>query len=304
MRLLVTGSRGFVGRSVIAAAERLGHSAVGLSVRPDDSARDGKLITMPGVEAGDIWKALNGLEVDCVLHLASYGVKPQDRDRTLLHDINIRLGVNLAMVASEFGARCIVAAGSSAEYAGPVDRPFREDDPVEKLAPYGLSKAVGGQQLLESAAKVGLRALVLRLFNVYGPGEAPHRLLPSLARRLLRNEKVPLSPGEQLRDFIFVEDVADSLVGACVRLDTEALAHPILNLATGCATSVRHFSEKVAAVLGKDATLLDFGAIPHRPHEQLLVVGDPSRYEAIFGPTLPTGLDIGIGKSVEKWHSG
>ena len=299
MRILITGGGGFVGRRVAALAERCGHEVTRLSIARNAEAPSSAVVTSAGTGRDSIHAALKGRRFDWLLHLASYGVHPGDRDPELMQSINIAFGENLAAVACDLGVRVALATGSSAEYRGPIDRPFRENDPLEENAPYGRTKAIGGPAFHGASRRAGAQGMLMRLFNAYGPGEGPHRLLPSLASRLSENERVALSPGDQVRDFVFVDDVAESLLKACARVDQVDAAAGTYNLSTGSGSTVRSFAEHVAEALKKDPALLDFGAIPKRPHEQMLVVGDARRYTAAFGETLRTPLRQGIEQTLQ-----
>src|SRR5439155_25919027 len=100
---------------------------------------------------------------------------------------------------------------------------------------------------------------------VYGPGEQADRLLPSLQRAAVASTRVSLTAGDQLRDFTYVEDVAEGLLRLAAAETRPQAA--IVHLATGRLTSVRTFAETAAAVFGIDPLRLDFGAMPKRPDE-------------------------------------
>ncbi|MCK9910954.1 NAD-dependent epimerase/dehydratase family protein, partial [Microbacteriaceae bacterium K1510] len=98
--------------------------------------------------------------------------------------------------AKRAGARAFAQIGSSAEYAPlPEPRPIGENDPPERERLYGATKVAGSLLLRTTAQAVDLPYAVLRLFNIFGPGEKEHRLLPSLARALSGGKPAALSPG-------------------------------------------------------------------------------------------------------------
>ena len=97
------------------------------------------------------------------------------------------------------------------------------------------------------ARQHGLESAHLRLFSVYGPGEDPRRLVPSVVANLLAGRPVALTPGEQVRDFVYVDDVAAALVDAALRPGIDGLT---VNVGTGVQTSVRDLCLKVAALTG------------------------------------------------------
>jgi nucleoside-diphosphate-sugar epimerase len=104
-----------------------------------------------------------------------------------------------------------------------------------------------------------------RLFNVYGPGEHPGRLLPSLLDAARSRTAVDLTAGQQRRDFTYVEDVAEGLL----RLGVSPAMEPgfVVNLATGRLTTVKEFVLIAARLLAIPPEHLRFGALPGRTAE-------------------------------------
>jgi nucleoside-diphosphate-sugar epimerase len=102
------------------------------------------------------------------------------------------------------------------------------------------------------------------LFAVYGPGEAPARLLPTLIAAGAGESEIELTEGLHRRDFTYVADAAEGLL----RLGLSG-AEPgsVINIATGSLTSIREFVEIAAKAIGIDAARLAFGALPTRPDE-------------------------------------
>ena len=149
--------------------------------------------------------------------------------------------------------------------------------------PYGATKAAGTLVACAIAASAGGRLAVLRRIGPYGPGEASHRLFPSLANRLRAGEKVPLTTGLQVRDFMFVGDTVAALVAAARHLELPSGAPVVLNLCTGIGVTVRQFAETVWISHGRRPGALGFRSIPMRPGELQYVVGDPTRLFTAIG---------------------
>jgi GDP-4-dehydro-6-deoxy-D-mannose reductase len=174
-------------------------------------------------------------------------------------------------------------SGTNSEYARFDGDCIDETASLEATKLYGATKAAGALMALASGAALGLPSVNLRLFNVYGPGEAPHRLLPALRESLLRGEVVPLSEGLQVRDFVHVDDACTALLVALSSVIKGALPTGHYNVCTGEGTSVRTFALGVAKAMNADPSLLRFGALPLRPDDQPRVVGDPSAIRSHTG---------------------
>jgi len=212
-------------------------------------------------------------KVDVVFHLAAYGVRPEQQHPGEMFAVNVGATVALVDLARQIAARALVYSGSCFEYTINTGTPLlREDAPLTTEALYGASKAAAGMFASAAAKTAGPPFVWLRLFGAYGPGEASYRLIPSLVRKLLANERVDLTQGEQVRDFIYIDDVVTGLIASVGAADRHATGP--FNLCTGQPVSVRTLAQMVAEELGKPATLLNFGGIPYRRNEAMRLVGD------------------------------
>jgi nucleoside-diphosphate-sugar epimerase len=290
---LVTGGTGFIGRALQGQLSRAGVETTLLT-----QAGRGKLGGPARIEASSfeedaVVRALAGQRYDVVFHLAAYGVAPGSRDPGTMFATNIG-GTNAAIhAAAAVGARALVYAGSCSEYQEPpIGTLLGEEAPLTRTELYGASKAAAGLWGQALANHLGVPFQWMRLFNVFGPGEAEHRLIPAIIRSLTRGEPVALSPGEQVRDFLFIQDVVDGLILAA----DAALAGRLgpFNLCSGRPVKVREIALAAADALGRPRELLDFGALSYRPGECLWLVGRPDRFGSASGFRPRTPLAGGI----------
>lgn len=297
--ILVTGGTGFVGRHLVRRLVGDGCDVVVLTRGRRKGGGEGtdnvQCIELPEPGGAALAASLRDVDFGAVCHLAAYGVKPSDRDVAPMIAVNVNMTADLVQLAADRSA-VMVTTGSSAEYAEAADRrPITEDAPLETARLYGASKAAGGVLARAVARRLGVPLIHLRLFNVYGPGEAEHRLLPSLVRRLTAGERVPLSAGTQVRDFIHVSDVIKAIVRALAAARAGAdRTTAVLNVSTGKGESVRAFAETVAAWLGAAPDRLDFGAMPMRPDELPWLVGSPARCRAALNWQARLDMQTGL----------
>lgn len=294
MRILLTGGSGYIGRQLAAILCAQGNETVTLGRRPCPVPGVENLL-LPELETAHIAKAIAGRSFDVLFHLAAAGVHPAERNAALLQRINAELPATLIRLAADCGVGVAVVAGSNAEYRAPQQRSsLAEDAPLEDAKLYGRSKAAGGIAALRQGERSGVPTAVLRIFNVYGPGEAPHRLFSTLAHSLRAGEAVPLSSGEQLRDFIHIADVCEGVLAAAAALHEGRMRAGAYNLCTGNGRSVADFARAAAAALGAEPTLLRFGEIPWRPDDVPYLIGDPQRLQAACGWQARLSLEAGI----------
>jgi nucleoside-diphosphate-sugar epimerase len=121
-------------------------------------------------------------------------------------------------------------------------------------------------------------------------------LLPAIVAKLSRDEPVALSPGDQVRDLLYVDDVADGLIAAA-EAALDGTTGPF-NLCSGEPVSVKQVANAVADALDKPRRLLEFGAIPYRENETLWQVGNPERFRRATGFRPRTTWQAGIQRAV------
>ncbi|MEM7409539.1 MAG: NAD(P)-dependent oxidoreductase [Myxococcota bacterium] len=194
------------------------------------------------------------------------------------------------------GGRRVVMAGTCAEY-GPGDAPCDEHaTPLTPGSLYATSKRALCDVLRDFAAAAGLSAAWGRIFQPYGPGEPAGRLLPSVIDALQKGEPVRCTHGRQVRDWMYVEDVAAAFAAL---LDSEV--EGAVNIGSGVRASLREVVETVAKRSGVANPTLEFGALPARPDEPQLLVAATERLTREVGWSgardLAAGLDATLDAS-------
>jgi len=300
---LVTGATGFIGAAL---SRRLARSGVRVTclVRKD-SARRGVLagvpgltvIELPSLETDPLHATLARVPAEVLFHLASYGVHPGERDGEQMMEGNVTLMKRLLLSTAALRLKRFIYTGSSAAY-GLAAEPERltEVHPIAPISLYGAAKAAAELQGSAIARDLGVPFVPLRLFGVYGIGEAEHRLVPQLIAHLRRGEVPSLTDGEQARDMIYIDDMVEALLLAATAPGIEP--QTAYNVCSGEPVRVRAVAERVAALLGKPGADLGLGRRPYRSDETMWIVGDPRRFRAATGWRPKVGLTEGIRRMV------
>jgi len=236
-------------------------------------------------------------------NLAGYGVDRAERDRDEAFSLNaasVRLLCQSAVEHSDiWDGLTLVHTGSALEY-GEASGDLHEGTTPSPVTVYGQSKLEGTLAIQEACRATDLRAVVARLFTVYGAGEHDGRLLPSLLETARENRELPLTTGNQLRDFTYVEDVANGLL---ILGMIPAACGLIVNLATGKLLSVRDFALQTAQVLRLDGGLLGFGQLPGREEEMAHNPVNINRLTALTGWRPPSDIATGVERTL-AWLEG
>jgi UDP-glucose 4-epimerase len=298
--VLVTGGNGFIGRHLVLRLLEDGHRVTMLQ-RSDDLPRGAELLHVSRLTPDMIDRTLAGRRFDWLFHFASYGVAPADREIEPMFRVNVEVTRRIVEIAAGWAPSAVIVAGTGQEYRlDGVQQPVPEDHPLEPFKLYGASKAAGTLCALAIARASCLPLVVARMFGVYGPDEAPHRLLPALARGLRSGRRVPLTAGDQRRDVLFVEDAVDAFIRIARTLESKP-DQLILNVCSGAPLTVRAFAEAVARVLDAPLDRLGFGEIAKRPDEVMCFAGDPARLHAFTGWQPRFSLEAGIKQSLNEF---
>jgi protein O-GlcNAc transferase len=279
-RLLLTGASGFVGRHTIGPLLDLGFEvhAVGRTqvdprarwYRADllDQAARRSLVAMVRPQAL--------LHCAWITQHGAFWAAPANLDW-------VAASIDLARAATEQGAQRMLFAGSCAEYdwSNPPARPWREGDPCRPGTLYGTAKHMLHQLLVPFAASAGVALIWARLFHLYGPHDAPGRLVPGILRALRDGVRLETGPGETVRDLLHVADAGRALAGLVANAQAGTY-----NVASGSPVSIGALAGIAARLAGK-LSLLAIGARPAATLEPATIAADITRLRATgFAPSI------------------
>ena len=165
--------------------------------------------------------------------------------------------------------------------------------PLRPATLYGAAKHALHTAAAPYAEQAGFELAWGRIFFVYGPGEPEGRLVPSVGRTLLAGEPVPTTSGDQVRDFMHVEDVAGAFA-ALADADTTGA----VNIASGDPVRVRDVVETLAEQVGRP-DLLRPGALPDREGDPPRLVADVTRLRQEVGIAPQIALREGLAQTLE-----
>ena len=170
-----------------------------------------------------------------------------------------------------------------------------QSTPTLPTTVYGVTKLATGHAAQAYCASAGIRCAWLRLFSAYGPGDWPHWIIPHVALTLLQGDRPSLTAGDQIWDFLYIEDAAEAIYAVMAQN-----AKGVFNLASGEGRPLRQIVEEVRNLF--DPTLpLDFGEIPYRPDQMMRLEADISRLRSRVGWQPRTSLPDGLRATVD-WY--
>jgi nucleoside-diphosphate-sugar epimerase len=263
-RVLVTGGSGFIGKHTTPHLQ-----AKGYEVHPV-SSRDVDLLN-----AQQRRSLLEHLRPTHLLHLAWH--VPPGKYWTSLENVKwLQASLDLIVDFAATGGQRIVTAGTCAEYAWDGDGICCENrTPLQPASLYGTSKDALRRMQEALARQLGISAAWGRIFFPYGPGEPAGRLVPSVIDSILRGQPARCSHGRQVRDFIYVDDVARAFA---ILLDRSF--EGAVNIGTGVAVTIADVAREAARAAGS-LHLLELGALPARGGEPDVLLADVERLQGI-----------------------
>jgi nucleoside-diphosphate-sugar epimerase len=244
MRILVVGSSGFIGRSVLRELIRRGHDVTGSAVNSEADIR------LDVTDLASCRRVLADGYFDAVLNLSARGVTSGSADNRVLRGTNAQGPANFALAISEMAnAPWLVHVASSTEpVAGEI---------AESI--YSATKAQGTLAVRARMTQAQLPYSIARVHNTYGISQPPGRFLYDLVMHLRRGERVLLHYPNRVRDFAYIDDVVTHLADIVESPLSETADYEI---GTGVGMSLRDVANLVCSRLGTDSNLVECNEPP------------------------------------------
>jgi nucleoside-diphosphate-sugar epimerase len=285
-RVVLTGASGFVGAALSRRLVQDGYDVHAI-LRAGSQAPASVTVHRHDGSTRQLAGILQSVQPHGVFHLASLFLAQHGADDVdALVASNIQFGTQLAEAMREADVRLLVNAGTAWQHYGDA-----EYGPVNL---YAATKQAFEAVLAYYANAHGLRVATLKLFDTYGPGDTRPKL-PNLLKHAARTgEPLAVSPGEQLVDLVYIDDVADAFVRAWELLRDGAQAEAMADYAvsSGAPLPLRALADLYARVTG--CTLnIKWGGRAYRPRE---VMVPWTRGACVPGWRPRVGLEEGIAR--------
>lgn len=301
MKILLTGATGFIGSHLARILVREGRQVYAI-VRPNsrmwriqDIAASLNVVRCDLLAFDDLDECLTRIRPDLCLHLAWYA----EPGKYLTSDKNVTMleaSLHLACRLGDLGCQRFVAAGSCFEYDTSLGY-LSETSLTKPRSLYAATK-LALQSVVEHLASIGgMEFAWVRIFSQYGPFEERRRLVPSVICSLLHAETAAVTAGDQIRDFLHVEDVAAAL-WAIARSDINGA----INIGSGQPVAVREIVTRIGDILDR-RELISFGALPISPSDPMFICANIRRL--LEGTTWRPryDLDRGLRQTVAWWQA-
>lgn len=254
MRVLLTGASGFLGRRVADLAVADGHEVVSIGrSAPDQPGRNAlHCIRADITNAGDVGRAAAEVgAVDSIIHLAAMVPKNAGQDEAATAFATNVMGTVHVFGAFGRAGQANVVASTAEVYGLPEGHDeLREESEPRPLSWYGASKVAAEIYCRALALHDQMRIAILRFTVLYGTGDTIERAIPNFVRSAVRGDPIDVFGGEELRDYLHVDDAARAVIVAWQRRLSGTY-----NVGSGHGVAVRDAAEAVLLAAGGSSTL-------------------------------------------------
>jgi len=303
MKVLMTGGAGFIGSHVADAYIRDGHDVAvldDLSTGFEGNVPEKAMFYRMDVRDSSLSDVFSREKPDVVNHhAAQMDVRKSVEDPLFDADVNILGSLNIIANSIRFGVKKLIYVSSGgAVYGEPEYLPVDEEHPVNPICQYGISKHTVEHYLHLHSELDGLVYTVLRYPNVYGPRQNPYGeagVNAIFIGQMLRNEGCTIfGDGEQLRDYVYVEDIVTAN-----RIVLERGHNQTYNLGSENGTSVNEIYSKLKELIGFDGRA-EYGALRKGEIKKVYLNCSKAKRDLAWQATVD--LDEGMKRTIDYFR--
>jgi nucleoside-diphosphate-sugar epimerase len=279
--VLITGISGFLGSQIAKQLLSDGKKVIATKRAFTNLSRCEKFkldITWIDIENEDWQLKVINAKPEIIIHSAWFGVSADDRDNWLVQFSNIDLVLSLLSIAKICNVEKFIAFGSQAEYgvfSGIID----EQQPTNPSSAYASAKVAISQIIKHYSTLYGLNWYWFRLFSFFGEQEDSNWFIPTLIKRINTLERMDMTPGEQKYAYMYVGDLAKIIS----KIVDSKLESGIYNISSSSAISLVELTKKILNIIKPKSSQINFGAIPYRANQSMLIQGSNNKLESALG---------------------
>jgi len=264
---LITGSEGFVGRSLKEYFKSKGYRVVGLDISQTSD------INVDVSSKTETMSRLKNLEVDVIIHLAAIANIPKCiSDPFNCFYVNCIGTLNMLEVATSLNVDRFIYASSANVYGARPKLPVTEDEELSPRTPYDYSKVAAEQFVMAYHRSKGLPTVIFRSWKLFGEYDSPTSVVSRFIDACLKDMPITLyNGGADVTDPYHVDNYAKAVE---LSINSDKAVGGVFNVGTGSAVSIRQLAETIKQLTGSDSQLVELP--PRTPEEAEPMISYPS----------------------------
>ena len=295
--ILIVGGTGFIGYHLAKKSLKKGWKVTSISSnRPKKIRYLSKVkYIICDITKKNILKKKIKQSFDYIVNLAGYVDHSNKKKTFKSHYLGCK---NLTDILLNKPPKAFVQIGSCIEY-GNLKSPQKENNnfnPKDVKSVYGKAKLLASMHLLNLFKKKNFPSVILRLYLAYGPKQDINRFLPIIIKGCIKNEKFPCSEGNQLRDFIYIDDVVNVIIKSATSKDAKG---QIINIGTGKPKKIKNIIEQIKKIVKGGNP--QYGKIKFRKDEILKLYPSIKKAKRILDWRSKTNFNQGLIKTINYY---
>ena len=290
--LLIVGGTGFIGSNLAKKAINNGYKVTIISKnRPQLSKKieEAEYINVDIRNKKNLFLKLKNKSFNYVINLSGYVDHSKHFDGgSNVFETHFNGAINLINCLNKKNLLNFIQIGSSDEY-GSNKAPQKESQREEPISSYSCAKATITHFLQMINKTLNFPVVILRLFLVYGVGQKNNRFIPKIISGCIKKKSFPVSSGNQLRDFCYIDDVVEAIM---MSLNNKKSHGEVINIASGKPINVKRVVKKIVNKVGNGRP--NFGKINYRDLENMKLYADISKAKKLLKWKPIIGLDKGL----------
>ncbi len=275
-RILITGGNGYLGSHLANVLKSSGAEVHILDVVSGNHENEhiGDINNYAFLE-----KTIEKSDPHIIYHLAAVLNRERNFDpHDQIMKVNYSGTINLLKALQKTACENFIFSSTSEVY-GSNSPPFHENQIPDPTSPYSLSKIFAEQAIKTYSNIYNRNFTILRLFNFFGRNMPEGFFIPQLIHSLKNNIPFEMTAGEQIRDYLYIDDVVSALIHAA---EVEKPANDVFNVCSGTGTSLKALAINLKQRINQDS-IINFGKLPYRLNEIWNMVGDNSKIRKTLG---------------------
>lgn len=312
LKALITGGTGFIGSNLIKALIEKGWE-VYVVIRKNSTIGYKKLERIKNIKYIYVEELFSYYckednesllqtqvipQFDVCFHLASYGVDYRQQDISEMINGNIKFTMDVLNFCKENRTKKVINTGSCFQYGINKGRKLTEEDKLNSQTYYSVTKVTAENMANIYAENNNINLITIRPFGVFGENEGLHRFIPQLMKSMVLNEKMDMTYGEQIRDYLYIKDLIEAYITLALK---DVPKYEAYNICSGEEITIKEMALKALSISNNGSELFNFGTVPYRKNEAMYFVGDNSKIKKYTGWMPKYTLEEGLKRTYE-WY--